>query len=967
MRPRDAPAAGAGDAVGGLPLLWRASLRQLLRRPGQMTLAVVGVALGVAVVVAVDLASGSAGRAIQLSADAVTGRATHQVVGGPEGLPDALLPRLVLAAGVTAAPVVEEWVTLPGRPAAPGHPAAPGRAEQPARPALPARLLHLLGVDPFSEGALRPYLAAGGGLTAADLSPLLLRSGTCLLSAPTAAELGLRGGDRFVVRVGGVPRPLELAGVIQPSGDSAESALADLLVMDVAAAQELLGRAGRLDRIDLRLAAAAEGTPAGRAGAARIRALLPPGAQLLPAWGLGRGAFEMTRAFRINLTALSLLALLCGAFLIYNTMTFSVVQRRPLLGTLRALGVTRGQVLALVLGEAGAVAAVGTAAGLAGGVLLGRGLLRLVTRTINDLYFAVSVQGLTLTPRSFLGAAAVGIGATLAAALAPALEAALTPPRAVLSRSLLEARLRRALPRATALGAALLLLGGVLLAVPAPMGSGAAAGGGGGAAAGAGAGAGGGAAAGAGAGGGAGGAGAATASAAGGGAVAGPGAAGTGRGLVLGFTGLAAVIVGFALLAPAATVGLMRLLRAPLGALLGLRGRMAAGGVTASLSRTAVAIAALMVAVSVTVGIGVMIASFRHTVADWLEASLQADLYVSAPAGYGGFGGEPIPPELAARAAVVPGVAAVHPVRRVELRSAAGPIRLLAVDGDDRRRFGGFELREGETEDVWRRVARGGEAMVSEPYARWHAVHAGGSIVLPTAAGERRFRVAGVFDDFSSDLGVVLISRRTWLRWWRDPRLSGFSIDLAPAARSAAARSAAASEPDAASAVVRRLRQALGEEAPLVIRSNRALKRLSLEIFDRTFLITSVLRLLAGLVAAIGVLSALTALQLEREREIGVLRAAGLTPGQVWQLVTAQTGLMGLAAGLLALPVGLVLSAIMVFVINRRSFGWTVHLEIAPAVLLEALALALATALAAGVYPAWRMARTPPALALREE
>jgi len=154
---------------------------------------------------------------------------------------------------------------------------------------------------------------------------------------------------------------------------------------------------------------------------------------------------------------------------------------------------------------------------------------------------------------------------------------------------------------------------------------------------------------------------------------------------------------------------------------------------------------------------------------------------------------------------------------------------------------------------------------------------------------------------------------------------------------------------------------------PLIIRSNRALKRLSLEIFDRTFLITGVLRLLAGLVAAIGVLSALTALQLERAREIGVLRATGLTPGQVWQLVTAQTGLMGLAAGLLSLPVGLVLSAIMVYIINRRSFGWTIHLEIAPALLLEALLLAVGTALAAGLVPAWRMARTSPALALREE
>ncbi|HXO42223.1 MAG TPA: ABC transporter permease, partial [Thermoanaerobaculia bacterium] len=439
MRP---PASGG---IGGLPLLWRASLRQMLRRPGQMTLVIVGVALGVAVVVGVDLASRSAERAFQLSTEVVTGRTTHQIVAGPEGLPESLFPRLVLATGIAAAPIVESYVTLP------------------ARPGRPARLLHLLGIDAFSEGLLRPYLSTGAGT---DLSPLLLRPGTCLLAPTTAAELGLRAGDRFTVRAGGQARPLELAGVIQLAGGGARGtgsdsdALADLLVMDIAAAQEVLGRPGRLDRIDLRLepASGTAGTagpdgppgptgPADQVAPARILALLPPGAQLLPAPLHGRDMFAMTRAFRVNLTALSLLALLCGAFLIYNTMTFSVVQRRPLLGTLRALGVTRGQVMALVMGEAAAVAAVGTGAGLLAGVLLGRGLLRLVAQTINDLYFAVSVRGLDLSPASFLAGAAIGAGATLAATLAPALEATLTPPRAVLSRSLLEARLRRALPR----------------------------------------------------------------------------------------------------------------------------------------------------------------------------------------------------------------------------------------------------------------------------------------------------------------------------------------------------------------------------------------------------------------------------------------------------------------------------------------------------------------------------------------
>ena len=152
-----------------------------------------------------------------------------------------------------------------------------------------------------------------------------------------------------------------------------------------------------------------------------------------------------------------------------------------------------------------------------------------------------------------------------------------------------------------------------------------------------------------------------------------------------------------------------------------------------------------------------------------------------------------------------------------------------------------------------------------------------------------------------------------------------------------------------------------------MIRSNRTLRRASLEVFDRTFAITGVLRGLAFAVAFIGVLSALMALQLERVRELGVLRANGMTPGQVWKLVTAQTGLMGATAGVLAVPAGLVLAVVMIRVVNRRSFGWTLQMDVGADVVLQAVGLAVVGALLAGIYPAWRMSRTSPAEALRSE
>jgi putative ABC transport system permease protein len=163
------------------------------------------------------------------------------------------------------------------------------------------------------------------------------------------------------------------------------------------------------------------------------------------------------------------------------------------------------------------------------------------------------------------------------------------------------------------------------------------------------------------------------------------------------------------------------------------------------------------------------------------------------------------------------------------------------------------------------------------------------------------------------------------------------------------------------------LRGRVGDGQEVLIRSNRDLKAASLEIFDRTFAITGVLRLLAFIVAFIGVLSALMALQLERGRELGVLRALGVTPRQVGKLVTVQTGLMGIVAGILAVPAGLLLAVVMIFVVNKRSFGWTLELELAWPILTQAVGLAVVGAILAGLYPSWRMAKTSPALALREE
>ena len=329
--------------------LLRASVRHLLRHPWQAGLSILGIALGVAVVVSVDLASASARRAFGLSAEGVTGRATHQIVGGPGGLDERVVARLAREIGLyPMAPVVEAWVGVEG---------APGRA------------LQLLGIDPFSEAPFRPYLEGGAGGRWRALGTFVTEPGAVLLARGTAAELGVAAGDTLVLRVTGRARPVRIVGLIEPEDARSRQALAGLVVADVATAQELLEQPGRLSRVDLAL-------PDGARGAetlGRVRAVLPPGAEVVQAAARTEFVGGLTRAFDVNLTALSLLALVVGVFLAYNTMTFSVVQRRATIGMARALGVTRAEIVAVVLADALLVGLVATTLGLGLGVGLGSG------------------------------------------------------------------------------------------------------------------------------------------------------------------------------------------------------------------------------------------------------------------------------------------------------------------------------------------------------------------------------------------------------------------------------------------------------------------------------------------------------------------------------------------------------------------------------------------------------------------
>jgi putative ABC transport system permease protein len=517
--------------------------------------------------------------------------------------------------------------------------------------------------------------------------------------------------------------------------------------------------------------------------------------------------------------------------------------------------------------------------------------VRLVTQTINDLYYVISVTGAPLTGLSMAKAFGLGIGAGLLSAVPPALEAARVEPALALRRSTLEGRARRVVPVLALAGLALGGVGASLIAlVPSS--------------------------------------------------------------LVGSFAGLFALVLGMALLAPATTVVLMAGAGPLATRLVGTLGRLAARTVTASIARTGVAIAALMVAVSVTIGVSVMIQSFRSTVVNWLGLTLRADIYLAAPVPGGSRRAPALSADVLARVKAVPGVAEVEAFRAVEVASPEGPVHLSVADPRRERAADLYRFSEGTVAETWARV-KSGAVLVSEPFAfRRHLPAHGGRVTLQTDRGPKAFEVAGIFYDYSTERGTVLIAREVYESLWDDRKLSSLAVYVRAGS--------------AADDVAHRLRTALAGTA-LRVTPTGALRREALRIFDRTFAVTEALRLLALVVAFVGVWSALMALQTERTRELATLLALGLTPARLWGLTLLETGFMGLAAGLLSLPTGALLAAILVEVINVRSFGWTMRLEFAPGVFAQALLLSLTAALAATIYPLVRLGRMPVAAALRSE
>lgn len=413
----------------------------------------------------------------------------------------------------------------------------------------------------------------------------------------------------------------------------------------------------------------------------------------------------------------------------------------------------------------------------------------------------------------------------------------------------------------------------------------------------------------------------------------------------VGFAGAFAFLVGASLFTGLTIVLSAALLKPLFTGALGLPGKIAVGNVRENLGRTSVAVAAFMIALSLSIGLGAMIDSFRRSVVWWMNSQLRGELYISTK------GDVNVPEDFYEEIGVVPGIGGIDIFRNVSISFRGKPASITSIDASVLQRYDRFVWLEGGVEN-WEPVKRG-SVIVSESFSRRFDVVKGDRITLEGVDGPDDLPVTGVFYDYSSEHGVIMMDRSTYLRLFRDRTINSLGIFIDE------------TNPDRERIIAEVKRRALARGLPVATKEEFH-KRI-LDIFDGTFAVTRSMRILAVIVAFFGIAGAMMTLFVERRREFGIYRAVGFSTGDMVRMTVAESVAMGLISFIMSTLVGTAFALILIKVINLQSFNWTVFYHFTPDPYLATALTALAASLAAAAYPVWSVLRKYPAMQIREE
>ncbi len=862
----------------------------LSTHPGRTLLTIIGVGLGVAATIAVQTANVDVLRSFEESVLTVAGPVTLEVSAGEAGMDERLITTVREVTGVDSArPVVEVGVQVADR----------------------QQSFLVLGLDLLDElntvqGRLPVTLEALQRPGEGDGMEALLAPNGILVGQVLASELNVGPTAALELEVGSGKVSVVITGVMGRQAGEV-SAWDRLAVMDIAAAQWTFGLNGRLDRIDV----VTQSSSSVEQVAEAIAQILPPSVTVRRPIQRSRQVESMVSAFQMNLSVLSMVGLLVGVFLIYNTVSFTVAQRRREVGILRAIGMSEPMVVGLFLAEAGVFGVAGGVLGGGLGLVLGNVLVGLVGRTIHDLYvpMADASRAFGFPPgsvRLLIEAIVIGSGVSVLGAVGPSLDAGRTLVVAALAPGEYDIAQR---VRAASLG----LVGGALLLFAL------------------------------------------------GAAFAGP----VGGVPVFGYLATFCLLAGLSCLVPILMQWVCRTREldasSPAPSLGGAIRHIAREQTTRGMGRNAVTVSAFLVGVAIMVGVMVMIRSFRDTVEIWIDQTVMAD-FIVAPAGWphvvrGGTSAQVLPGAWRASLAGTAHVTAVDVYRDVRIDLDGRPIALVSRDVALHAARSRYLFLEGESAMILTRVAAGEGAIISEVVANSLQVAKGSRLSIPTPMGAKSLAVLGVFYDYATDGGKIVIDRSLYREWWNDDGVTVFPVYAEPGADLAQARTA--------------LLKTLADESrgtllPTVL-SNRELRREILRIFDRTFTLTYVLEAIAVIIAMLGIINTLVTSVVERRRELATLQALGSSRGQITALILWEAGYLGILGTAMGLFGGLALAWILIRVINRQSFGWTIQVSWPLGLMAEVAALAFFASLLAGFWPARWASKQPLVEGLRYE
>ena len=694
-----------------------------------------------------------------------------------------------------------------------------------------------------------------------------------------------------------------VAGILEDAS-TRTSSWDRLAVMDIASAQVNFGMVGRLDRIDLIIDTdrAVEDVRQG------VRDVVPPHMVVERPASRTRQVEEMVRAFRLNLTVLSWVGLLVGLFLIYNTLAFAVAQRRREIGIYRAIGMTPAGVAGLFLIEAALLGVLGGMVGSVAGTLLAERMIALVSRTISDLYVPIGVgEGSLFGGSQFwqisLEGVLIGCAVAMIGAIGPSLDASRTVTVRALAPGDYEASRHVRVGMLGRTGLGLLAFAG-LLSLIGPVG-----------------------------------------------------------GVPLfGYLATFCLLAGLSCLAPVCVMGWnwhRESTPHPLPVRQRVIREIAINHAARNPGRNGVTVSALMVGLAIMIGVLIMVRSFRHTVELWINDTVIADIVV-APSIWlrgaeAGSVGRSLPPSWLPILMAVPEVAAVDTYRDVRIDVDGERVALVSRDLRLHAQRSRYLVRRGDSSEQLTHAAETGGILVSEVLANRLGVQEGQSLEINTPEGRRTFPVVAVFYDYATDGGKLVMDRVLYQSLWHDDQVTVFPVYLATGAEIEQARRAMTTE----------LQAVIGRGVPPLMISNAELRTEILQIFDRTFLLTYVLEAIAVVIAMLGIVNTLITSVLERQREFATLRAIGGSAGQIRQLVlweAAYLSVVGIGLGVIG---GGLLALLLIEVINKQSFGWTIQLIVPVGPLVQAVGLTAAATLMAGYFPARWAARQPVVVGLR--